>query len=91
MTQPPLALPLMLVLAGCVQGGSEGAVMPTGQADRFEPWQGTPPEEAMRLLPPGVPDSALRLGNDGCFYHLAGGRMQALRFPGNATDHYCIG
>jgi len=81
-----------IVLSACVAGGREdGQAAPTGQADRFSPLEGEPSTEVLRLLPEGIPASALRLGNDGCYYHETGGRAVALRFPGNAVDHYCIG
>ena len=79
-------------LSACMAPVEAGATMaPTGKADRFRPLENAAPAEVLRLLPVEVPPASLRLGNDGCYYVETGERVEALRFPGNPVDHYCIG
>ena len=74
-------------LAACGRGGD--ADQEPGPA-RYMAFDGEEPAEVVALLPAGVPASALRIGDDHCYYYAQGARMVALH-RGTDPAPYCIG
>ena len=84
-------LALIAALAGlsaCLRGG-DADQEPAGPG-RYMAFDGEEPAEVVALLPAGVPASALRIGDDHCYYYAQGARMVALH-RGNDPAPYCIG
>lgn len=84
------ALAAALCLSACVDAGfpDPAGGRATGQADRFTPAEAA---DAADLLPPGVPASALRYGNDGCYYYETAAGMRPVRYDSDPDHYYCIG
>ncbi|VDC32011.1 hypothetical protein [Pseudogemmobacter humi] len=79
-----------LCLAACTDAGLPDPTggRATGQADRFS---AIAAPDAVALLPSGVPASALRHGNDGCYYYETAAGMRPVRYDNDPEHYYCIG